>query len=170
VCAATEDDAGPARKQAAVSTTTTRALRIGTNTTPGHRVSSLGGVRLILVRHAKAASGEPDALRPLTPEGLDVARSLGAELGGLQPDAVVSSPLLRTRQTATPIAEVAGVELELEPRLSPGATLSDFRAVAEGRGKLVVIVGHQPDLSNAVHALTGADVAFRPGTFAEVEL
>ena len=142
----------------------------GTNTTPGPQASSLAGVRLILVRHAKAAPGEPDALRPLTPEGLEVAQSLGAELGGLRPDAVVSRPLLRARQTATPIAETAGVELDVEPRLSPGATLSDFRAVAEGRGELVVIVGHQPDLSNAVHALTGTDIPFRPGAFSEVEL
>jgi phosphohistidine phosphatase len=127
-------------------------------------------VRLILVRHAKAASGDPDALRPLTQEGLEVAQALGAELGGLRPDAVVSSPLLRARQTATPIAEAAGVELDLEPLLSPGATPADIRTVAEGRGELVVIVGHQPDLSAAVHALSGADVPFSPGAFAEVEL
>ncbi len=127
-------------------------------------------MRLILVRHAKAASGDPDALRPLTQEGLEVAQALGAELGGLRPDAVVSSPLLRARQTATPIAEAAGVELDLEPLLSPGATPADIRTVAEGRGELVVIVGHQPDLSAAVHALSGADVPFSPGAFAEVEL
>ncbi len=127
-------------------------------------------MRLILVRHAKAASGEPDALRPLTDEGVEVARALGAELGALRPDAVVSSPLLRARQTATPIAEVAGVELDLEPRLSPGATPEDIRTIAEGRGELVVIVGHQPDLSTAVYALTGADIPFSPGAFAEVEL
>jgi phosphohistidine phosphatase len=127
-------------------------------------------VRLILVRHANAAPGEPDALRPLTQEGLDVAQALGAQLGGLRPDAVVSSPLLRARQTATPIAEVSGVELDLEPRLSPGATPGDIRAVAEGRGELVVIVGHQPDLSAVVYALSGADVPFSPGAFAEVEL
>jgi phosphohistidine phosphatase len=127
-------------------------------------------VRLILVRHANAAPGEPDALRPLTQEGLDVAQALGAQLGGLRPDAVVSSPLLRARQTATPIAEVAGVELDLEPRLSPGATPDDIRTVAEGRGELVVIVGHQPDLSAVVYALSGAEVPFSPGAFAEVEL
>jgi phosphohistidine phosphatase SixA len=127
-------------------------------------------VRLILVRHAKAASGEPDELRPLTPEGREVAQALGVELGALRPDAVVSSPLLRARETAAPIAEAAGVELELDARLSPGASLADIRAAVDGRGEIVVVVGHQPDLSTVVYELTGQDVPFRPGAFAEVTL
>jgi phosphohistidine phosphatase SixA len=127
-------------------------------------------VRLILVRHAKAASGEPDELRPLTPEGRDAAAALGAELAALQPDAVLSSPLLRARETAQPIAEAAGLELELDARLSPGASLPDFHAAVAGHGETVVVVGHQPDLSRVVYELTGADVPFRPGAFAEVTL
>jgi phosphohistidine phosphatase SixA len=127
-------------------------------------------VRLILVRHAKAASGEPDELRPLTPEGREAAAALGAELSALLPDAVLSSPLLRARETARPIAEAAGVELELDPRLSPGASLPDLHAAVAGRGETVVVVGHQPDLSTVVYELTGADVPFRPGAFAEVTL
>jgi len=127
-------------------------------------------VRLILVRHAKAASGEPDELRPLTPEGREAAQSLGARLGKLRPDAVLSSPLLRARETAEPIAKAASVELAIEERLSPGASLADVRAATEGRGETVVVVGHQPDLSTIVYGLTGDDVPFRPGDFAEVEL
>jgi phosphohistidine phosphatase len=127
-------------------------------------------VRLILVRHAKAASGEPDELRPLTPEGREAAQALGVELGALQPDAVISSPLVRARETAEPIAAAAGVELTLDARLSPGASLARIRAVVEGRGETVIVVGHQPDLSTAVYDLTGADIPFRPGAFAEVEL
>jgi phosphohistidine phosphatase SixA len=127
-------------------------------------------VRLILVRHAKAASGEPDELRPLTPEGQEAAQALGVELGALQPDAVISSPLVRARETAEPIAAAAGVEAEIDKRLSPGASLSNIRAIVHGRGKTVIVVGHQPDLSTIVYDLTGADVPFRPGAFAEVEL
>ncbi len=127
-------------------------------------------MRLILVRHAKAASGEPDELRPLTSKGRKVAQALGGELGGLRPDAVVSSPLVRARETAAPIAEAAGVELELDARLSPGASLPDVRAVVDGRGETVVIVGHQPDLSTIVYELTGREVPFHPGDFAEVDL
>ena len=37
-----------------------------------------------------------------------------------QPDAVVSSPLLRARETAAAIAEAAGLEAEVDERLAPG--------------------------------------------------
>jgi phosphohistidine phosphatase SixA len=127
-------------------------------------------VRLILVRHAKAAPGEPDALRPLTTEGHEAAHALGIELGALQPDAVISSPLLRARETATPIAVASRVELEIDDRLVPGATPDDIRKAAAGHGEIVIIIGHQPDLSTAVYELTGDEIQFRPGAFAEVEL
>ena len=57
-------------------------------------------MRVIVVRHAEAAPGEPDDLRALTPEGRDAARALGARLARENLDAVVSSPLLRARETA----------------------------------------------------------------------
>jgi phosphohistidine phosphatase len=127
-------------------------------------------VRLFLVRHAEAAAGEPDDLRPLTPAGRDVARELGVRLAAEQPDAVLSSPLLRARETAAPIAEAAGVEVEADERLAPGATADDVRSAAAGRGERVVAVGHQPDCSEIVLALTGREVRFAPGAFHEVEL
>ncbi len=46
-------------------------------------------MRLILVRHAEAAPGEPDELRPLTQAGRDAARELGERLAGERPDAVL---------------------------------------------------------------------------------
>jgi len=54
-------------------------------------------VRLFVVRHAEAAPGEPDELRPLTDAGRASARALGDRLGELGVDAVVTSPLLRAR-------------------------------------------------------------------------
>jgi phosphohistidine phosphatase SixA len=127
-------------------------------------------VRLILVRHAEAAPGEPDALRPLTLAGREVARELARRLAGERPDAVVTSPLLRARQTAEAIAGAAGVDAEPDDRLAPGATLDDLRAAATGRGATVVAVGHAPDLPAAVRELTGSEVPFRPGASFEVEL
>jgi phosphohistidine phosphatase SixA len=127
-------------------------------------------VRLILVRHAEAAPGEPDELRPLTPAGRRAARALGERIGGLHPDAVVSSPLLRARETAVPIADEAGVEAETDERLAPGATVDDVRAAIEDRGETVVVVGHQPDCSEVVLALTGREQRFRPGAAFELEL
>jgi len=127
-------------------------------------------VHLILVRHAKAAPGEPDALRPLTHEGHEAALALGDRFAALAPDAVVSSPLLRARQTAEPIAAAAGVTAETDVRLAPGASADDLRAVIDGRGDTVIAVGHQPDCSEIVLALTGRKVGFSVGSFQEIEL
>jgi phosphohistidine phosphatase SixA len=127
-------------------------------------------VRLILVRHAEAAPGQPDELRPLTPAGRAAARRLAERVGGLHPDAVLSSPLLRARETAAEIAQVAGVELEPDDRLAPGATVDDVRELIEGRGETVVVVGHQPDCGAIVAALTGSEPRFPPGAAYEVEL
>ena len=69
--------------------------------------TTLGRMRIFLVRHAQAAPGDPDELRPLTPEGQAAARALAERLAAEQPTAVVSSPLLRARQTADEIARAA---------------------------------------------------------------
>jgi phosphohistidine phosphatase len=126
-------------------------------------------VRLFVVRHAEAAPGEPDDLRPLTDAGRAAARALGEVLAAENLDAVVSSPLLRARETADAIARAAGLEPATDERLAPGATADDVRAAA-ARGERVVVVGHQPDCSEIVLALTGREVAFAPGAMHEVEL
>src|SRR5947207_15995446 len=96
-------------------------------------------VQLVIVRHAEAAAGEPDELRPLTPEGREAARALGERLAaeGVQPDAVLSSPLLRARQTADELARPAGLTVEPDERLAPGATAEHVREAAGERGETV---------------------------------
>jgi phosphohistidine phosphatase len=126
-------------------------------------------VRLFIVRHAEAAPGDPDALRSLTPAGREQARALAERLPAA--DAVLTSPLLRARETAEAIARAAGVTAEVEERLAPGATAEDVRASIEGRDGLVVVVGHQPDCSRIVAELTGGpEPDFRPAGHVEVEL
>ncbi|HZS24288.1 MAG TPA: histidine phosphatase family protein [Gaiellaceae bacterium] len=127
-------------------------------------------MRLLIVRHAEAAPGTPDELRTLTPGGREQARLLGEELrrDGLAADAVLCSPLLRARETA----QALGLgDAEVDERLAPGATASDLRDTARGRGDVVVVVGHQPDCSRAVAELTGGEEpAFPPCAYAVVEL
>jgi phosphohistidine phosphatase SixA len=127
-------------------------------------------VRLFLVRHAEAAPGEPDELRPLTPAGRAAARALGERLVPEQPTAVVSSPLLRARETAEQIARAAELEPDADERLAPGASADDLRAAVAGRGETVVAVGHQPDCSVIYLALTGDEVDFAPGAVRELQL
>ena len=76
--------------------------------------------RFVLVRHgvteysvAKKFAGRSDL--PLTDQGLDQARRAARRVAELGPvDAVVSSPLLRTRQTAGQIAERLGLDIAIE--------------------------------------------------------
>ena len=127
-------------------------------------------MRLFLVRHAEAAPGEPDELRPLTAAGRAAARELATTLAREHPAAVVSSPLLRARETAAAIADASGLEPETDDRLAPGATPDDLRGAIAGRGDTVVAVGHQPDCSEIVFALTGQEVRFPAGGFHELSL
>jgi phosphohistidine phosphatase len=130
-------------------------------------------VQLVIVRHAEAAAGEPDELRPLTPEGRETARALGERLAaeGVRPDAVLTSPLLRARETAQELARPAGLDAEPDERLAPGATAEGVKAAAAERGETVVVVGHQPDCSQIAAALTGGpEPAFAPGAMLALEL
>jgi phosphohistidine phosphatase len=127
-------------------------------------------MRLVIVRHAEAAAGHPDELRPLTAEGRAQARLLGEQLrrDGLDPDAIVCSPLLRARETA---AALGLGEPRVDERLAPGATPDDVRAAAAERGGVVVVVGHQPDCGRAAAALGGgAEPPFPPAGHVTVEL
>jgi phosphohistidine phosphatase len=130
-------------------------------------------VRLYLIRHAEAARGQPDELRPLTAAGRESARKLGARLaaGGAKPAAVLCSPLLRARETATELCRALACEAEPDERLAPGATTDSIRAAVASRGDEVVVVGHQPDCGRIAAELTGsAEPAFPPAGLAVLDL
>ena len=115
-------------------------------------------MHLHLVRHAEAAPGEPDELRPLTPLGREQARELGMRLRqqGARPEVVLTSPLLRAHETGRFIAEETGAELRIADELAPGAVPERVaRAARAAAARSIVAVGHQPDCSRIAAALTG---------------
>jgi phosphohistidine phosphatase SixA len=122
------------------------------------------------VRHAEAAPGEPDELRPLTEAGRAAARALGKRLAEQHPDAVVTSPHLRARETGEAIARAAGLDAEPDDGLGFDATPETLRTAVAGKGATVVAVSHQPNCSEIVLALTGREVRFAPGDVQELEL
>jgi phosphohistidine phosphatase len=127
-------------------------------------------VRLIIVRHAHADPGDPDELRTLSDRGRVEAQGVAEELASRgAPELVLSSPLLRARETAAPIARASGAEVRIDERLSPGATLEDVLAAVEGSAGPVVTVGHQPDCSLIAEAL-GVTVDFPPAGYVIIEL
>lgn len=120
--------------------------------------------RVYVLRHAEAAPGHPDELRPLTPAGREQARAVAQRLADQELSAVLTSPLLRARETAARVARAAGLPVEVEERLAPGADAEAVRAAVAGRGGAVVVVGHQPDCGEIVAALGGPpDPHFPPG-------
>jgi phosphohistidine phosphatase len=127
-------------------------------------------MRLVLVRHAEAASGEPDELRTLTEEGRAQARAVGARLHaeGIAPDVVLTSPLLRARETAAALG--LGTP-EPHDALRPGATADDVRDAVKGRGETVLVVGHQPDCGRIAAALgDGTEPRFPPAGVVVLDL
>jgi len=111
---------------------------------------------LLIVRHAIAFDRDhrrwrEDAVRPLSPAGIRRARKAAAGLKKLtaRPQRLLTSPLLRAKQTAGILSDVAGwPAAEEAPELSPGEPVMAVLALlAKDRSKLTAVVGHQPDLS-----------------------
>jgi phosphohistidine phosphatase len=124
---------------------------------------------LWLLRHGDAADGSPDAERPLTEKGEEQGRAVGRALAalGVEMDACLTSPKRRAADTALITCEALGIEPQHEPKLAGGPF--DAEALAAGLGDDVLFVGHDPDFSMAVHALTGAQVRMKKGGLAGVE-
>jgi len=122
-----------------------------------------------LLRHAEAEDGEPDSERPLTNDGQEQSRLVGRAIErlGLGIDVCVSSPKVRARDTARLVCQTLGVEISEDDRLAGGPF--DPNEVVDGLGGAVLLVGHDPDFSLAVHRMTGAQVRMPKAGLAGVD-
>ena len=120
-----------------------------------------------LLRHGEAADGSPDAERPLTKKGERQARNAGLALKalGVELEACLTSPKVRARDTARIACEELGCKVTQESALQGGPF--DPNEVAAGFDE-VLLVGHDPDFSMAVHTLTGAQVRMKKGGLAGI--
>lgn len=126
---------------------------------------------LLLLRHAKAASGGPgiaDRERPLAPRGNRDAGLIGAALvaEGTIPDLVLCSPTRRTRETLDGVVS----RFPAAPRVIVvdslyGAADGDYvQIISEfgGTAKRLLVVGHNPTIHATALALAGSgDEALR---------
>lgn len=120
-------------------------------------------MKLFFLRHGiaeDAVGGMRDYDRALTSEGraeLDkVARAM-LRLG-VKPDVILSSPLVRARQTAQIVGEILGVAVEEAVELQAGCSFEDLlRLLGRYSEETVMLVGHQPDLSSIAARLINAD-------------
>ena len=115
-------------------------------------------MRVLFVRHAAAADkavfGGSDLDRPLTDEGRKDARRMFKALAGIypEPNLVISSNAVRARETAEIFSSCFGKTKRTESELlNPGSGFEDFLKLITGlsdRPELVVVIGHEPDLSH----------------------
>ena len=121
-------------------------------------------MRLVLLRHGKAAptGAEGDRLRPLLPEGRQQVASVGARLQALGwwPDKAIVSPALRARQTHE--ALVPGIPGEVADELYTGGALAIRQRLLDAGDGFLMIIGHNPALSELASRLTGVRVALEP--------
>jgi phosphohistidine phosphatase len=123
---------------------------------------------LWLLRHADAADGNPDDERPLTERGITQAQNVGRALErlGVSLDLCLSSPKLRSVQTAQYACAPLGLEVIIEPRLSGEPfDVADLTAGFDD----VLLVGHDPSFTLTLYNLTGAQARMRKGGLAGIE-
>jgi phosphohistidine phosphatase len=140
-------------------------------------------IELYLVRHAIAAERGPkypdDRLRPLTPAGAKkFAQTVpGLTKLGVQIDFVLTSPLVRARETAILLA--AGLKpkppVSEAEALAPGGrppAIAEMIKTHAKKNRRLALVGHEPDLGELAARLLGARgaVEFKKGGICFIEM
>lgn len=142
---------------------------------------------LYVLRHASAGTRRPnvelDRKRPLDKDGKRHCLLLGHVLTAMKIefDAVLTSPLKRSVQTASLVGTETGYEkkLVMTDALAPDATYSMFEKVLaeHASAESILVVGHDPNLSQFLGKLIGggqtaraAHVRLRKGSIAKVSM
>jgi phosphohistidine phosphatase len=127
---------------------------------------------LILVRHAKSSWADPhltDHDRPLNKRGADDAPRMGRRLAkrGDLPEVIVTSSALRALETAKIFAsklEIPTGAVLVEPKIYGAGVeqLIDLIQDFDEGVRSVLLVGHNPTMSELVHRLTGEELGELP--------
>ena len=139
-------------------------------------------IELYLIRHGVAEErGEAwpdDAKRPLSEAGMSRLRKSARGLSrlGVSFDVIVTSPLVRTRQTAEIVA--AGVDprphIVSTESLAPGGSMAAVMADLEKHAKRarIAIVGHEPGIGELAARLAGLrhPIAFKKGAVCRIDV
>ncbi len=121
-------------------------------------------MQLLLLRHGQAEDHSPqggDFSRALVEKGVEQARQAARILrsAGILPDLVLTSPLVRARQTADAFTEEAAmpgaiVQSWLASGMAPETALGELTAYPDFQR--ILIVGHEPDFSRFIQHSLGA--------------
>ena len=138
-------------------------------------------LELYLIRHGVAAERGPeypdDSKRPLTSSGMSKLRKAAKALNALDVsfDLVITSPLVRTRQTAEIVAETLSgkptvtTSDALAPAGTPAAVMQELAKHA--RKARIALVGHEPNLGELTARLIGArsPIEFKKGAICRID-
>src|SRR5213596_3373538 len=141
-----------------------------------------GPYELYLIRHGVAEergdAWPDDSKRPLTDEGVDRLRKEARGLArlGVTIDVMLTSPLVRTRQTA----EIVAAALHPRPiivnaeSLAPGGTFQSVVADLEKHAKKerIALVGHEPSIGELAARLIGSrhPIEFKKGAICRIDV
>lgn len=138
-------------------------------------------MQLLFLRHGPAEPKSEwrgdEVERPLTAEGRLLVTQVGWSLPKqhMVPELILTSPLARARQTAEIVAECLDLadRLLVDKRLAPDFGAKHLEKVLREHADCTVLmlVAHDPDISELVRTLTGAArLSVRKGGLAQVEV
>jgi phosphohistidine phosphatase len=138
---------------------------------------------LYLIRHGLAAergdSYPDDTKRPLTSRGIQRMKRAGKSLVAMDVafDVILTSPLVRTRQTAEALASAFREPPPIinAPSLAPLGThnaIVDELAKQSHRRKKIAIVGHEPGIGELAARLMGLrkPIEFKKGAICRIDV
>jgi phosphohistidine phosphatase len=141
-----------------------------------------GPYELHLIRHGLAEErGEAwpdDSKRPLTAEGISRLRQSARGLArlGVSFDVILTSPLVRARQTAAAVAAVyqPRPQVATADSLAPGGAYQALLAELEkqARRTRIALVGHEPGIGELAARLAGFrhPLEFKKGAFCRIDV
>ncbi len=134
---------------------------------------------LLLLRHAKSSWKEShlaDHDRPLNKRGQSDAPRIGTLIvqEHIQPDLIVSSTALRARSTAEAVADFCchpeAINEVRDLYLAPPMTYIETAQCFPNHLDRVMMVGHNPGISQLLYRLTGCDEDFPTAALAQIEI
>ena len=140
-------------------------------------------MEVYLLRHGIAVEqgteGYSEAERPLTPDGIEKMTRAARGIAELVPefDLILTSPLVRARETAQLAAEAtkSADSIKVATGLLPGSAMRDTYALLQDHRayRRVLLVGHEPHLSSfATYLLGGSSsvVEFKKGALCRIDI
>ncbi|HEX4629544.1 MAG TPA: histidine phosphatase family protein [Chthoniobacterales bacterium] len=130
---------------------------------------------LIFLRHGLADWPDwpkPDDERPLTRKGREITHEVAAYLAKMEmkPRKILTSPLPRASQTAEIASEHLRAPVEVTKKLNKSFTLRKLEELLSGETGSVMVVGHEPNFSRVIKALTGGEIKLRKSGVARLTI